>query len=201
MRGSYLRLLCALGALALAEGAGCGGSSLPVGDGGQAGTSGSAGATGGAGHGSGGTSGAAGQGSGGSTGGAGHGGAGGTTGGGGHGGAGGTTGGGGTGGAASCDDLMSQYATALVAANACTVGASGQCAVMASSSLSPCFVNCTTYVQNATTLNDLKTRWMAAGCANKVQVCPAIACLLPTAGTCVAGDGGAGTCVSAAPFN
>jgi hypothetical protein len=56
-----------------------------------------------------------------------------------------------------------------------------------------------TYVQNATTLNDLKSRWTAAGCGQKMTICPAIACLRPTAGNCVAGDGGAGVCVSTAP--
>jgi hypothetical protein len=104
------------------------------------------------------------------------------------------------GGAASCADLEAQYQSAFPAASACTVGAAGQCAAMASSELSPCFVDCTTFVQNATALNALKSRWTAAGCANKVTVCPAIACLKPTAGNCAAGDGGAGMCVSAAPF-
>ena len=134
------------------------------------------------------STGAAGQ----STGAAGHGSAG-TTGNAGH-------GGGGAGGAASCDDLASQYQAALVTASACTVGAAGQCAVKVSSSLSPCFVNCMTYVQDGAGLDDLKGRWMTAGCATKPQVCPAIACVQPTAGSCAHGDGGSGMCVSAAPF-
>jgi hypothetical protein len=187
MKLSPPRLVCALLLLAIADAGGCSGGSSPGGDGGQAGTTGSAGhgsagSTGAAGHGSAGSMGGAGQGSGGTTGSAGHGGS------------------GGAGGAASCDDLAAQYATALMAAQACTVGAAGQCAMQASQSLSPCFVGCMTYVQNATTLTDLKGRWMAAGCNAKPQVCPAIACLQPTAANCSGSDGGPGMCVSAAPF-
>jgi predicted small lipoprotein YifL len=109
-------------------------------------------------------------------------------------------GGAGTGGGASCADLEAQYTSAFAAASACTVGVAGQCAQLASSTLSPCFVDCMTYVQNPTALDALKSRWTAAGCGQKVTVCPAIACLKPTAGSCAAGDGGAGMCVSAAPF-
>jgi hypothetical protein len=206
MKLSPPRLVFGLLVLAIAEVGGCGGGSSTGGDGGQAGMTGSAGhgsngsmsqgsagsaghgsagsmgqgSAGSAGHGSAGTTGAAGQGGGGSTGSAGH-------------------GAGGAGGAASCDDLAAQYMTALTAAQACTVGAAGQCTMQASTSLSPCFLNCMTYVQDATTLTDLKGRWMAAGCDAKPQVCPAIACLQPTAAACSAAAG-AGMCVSAAPF-
>ena len=109
-------------------------------------------------------------------------------------------GGAGQGGGTSCADLEAQYMTAFAAATTCTVGAAGQCAQLASSSLSPCFIDCMTYVQSATALNSLKARWTAAGCGQKVTVCPAIACVMPTAGSCATGDGGAGMCVSAAPF-
>jgi hypothetical protein len=200
MKGSQLRIVIAFVALAVADGMGCGGVSSPN-DGGQAGSTGSAGhgsagSTGSAGHGGAGSTGTGGAGTGGagSTGTAGHP-SGGTS------GSGGQGGGGGTGGAASCDDLANQYTAALPAANACTVGAAGQCAKSVSGSLSPCFIDCMTYVQTDTALNDLKARWMAAGCNATPQVCPAIACLMPTAGTCAKGDGGAGMCVSAAPFN
>ncbi|HVU49528.1 MAG TPA: hypothetical protein VHL80_02515, partial [Polyangia bacterium] len=132
---------------------------------------GGAGSTGAAGHASGGTTGSGGQG-----------------------------GGGGAGGAASCDDLASRYAAALMAASACTAGAANQCAMLVSSSLSPCFLDCMTYVQSDAGLADLKARWTAAGCGARPQVCPAIGCLVPTAGTCARGDGGAGMCVSAALF-
>jgi hypothetical protein len=110
-------------------------------------------------------------------------------------------GGAGASGGASCADLEAEYASGFAAASACTAGAAGQCAALASTALSPCFVDCVTYVQNATALNGLKARWTAAGCGQKTTVCPAIACLKPAAGTCAAGDGGAGTCVSAAPFS
>ena len=80
------------------------------------------------------------------------------------------------------------------------MGAANQCAVQASTALSPCFIDCFTYVQDATTLNSLKMRWMAAGCASKVTICPAIACLVPTSGTCAKGSGNTAMCVSAAPF-
>jgi hypothetical protein len=169
-----LRLAGPLVVLAVACLWGCGGVSAPGGDGGQAG--------------GGGATGAAGQGGTGATGGAGHGGGG--------GGVAGQDGGAG----ASCDELASQYVTALVVASACTVGAANQCALLVSSSLSPCFVNCMTFVHDATPLGDLEARWKAAGCDSKPTVCPAIACLMPTAGTCAAGDGGAGQCVSAAAF-
>ena len=78
------------------------------------------------------------------------------------------------------------------------MGASGQCAAEVSSSLSACFSNCMTYVNDATTLNELKSRWQQAGCANQGPIaCPAIACLLPSMGNCVASDGGDGVCSSA----
>jgi hypothetical protein len=175
---------------------GCGGVSTPGGDGGRAGTGGATGAAG--------TGGAGTTGAGGATGAAGTGGAG-TTDAGGHGSGG--TGGAGAGhdggadGGTSCDDLATQYATALVAASACTVGGASQCAVMVSSSLSPCFVGCMTFVQDATPLGDLKARWMTAGCDSQVTVCPAIACLNPSTATCAPSDGGAGRCVSAAAFS
>jgi hypothetical protein len=189
MRTSLVRLVCAFAVLAIVEAAGCGSSSSPS-DGGQAGSTGSAGTTGAAGHGSAGSTGTAGQGM--STGSAGHGAAG-ATGAAGH-------GAGGTGGAPSCDDLASQYQAALVPASACTVGAANQCGVKVSSSLNPCFIDCMTYVQDGAHLDDLKSQWMTAGCGAKPQVCPAIACLQPTAASCAHGDGGAGMCVSAAPF-
>ena len=81
------------------------------------------------------------------------------------------------------------------------MGAPNQCTVKVSSSLSPCFVNCMTYVQDGAGLDDLKSRWMAAGCATKPQVCPALACVQPTAGSCAHGNGDTGPmCVSAAPL-
>jgi hypothetical protein len=97
----------------------------------------------------------------------------------------------------SCNDLSSQYAEALNAARSCTVGASAQCEQAVSSSLSPCFSNCQTYVNDSTTLDGLKAQWLGEGCNNQgVIACPAIACLQPTKGNCVAADGGGGQCTN-----
>jgi hypothetical protein len=149
---------------------------------GSAGT-GTAGSTGAAGQGSAGSSGAAGQGSAGSSGAAGH--------------AGSNGSGGHDGGAgAGCNDLSAQYAQAITAARACTPSAANQCQQLVSSSLSACFSNCMTYVNDAAGLADLKAAWLAAGCNSQPVACPAIACLQPVAGDCVAGDGGGGTCSS-----
>jgi hypothetical protein len=177
MTPARLRLAFALGALALVPNYGCGSVSL--------GTDGGADAGGGSGGGT--VPGPGPTGEAGSTGGAGH-------------GAAGATGAAGSGGAsgATCSDLETEYGAALTAARSCTVGASGQCAQMVSGSLSVCFSNCQTFVNDATALDALKAQWMAEGCANQEHVaCPAIACLQPTAGRCVAGDGGGGTCQSA----
>ena len=165
-----------------------------IGSAGHTGTTGGAGTIGGAGHtGGGGATGSAGAiGAAGHTGGAGATGSAGAIGTAGHGGgAGGATG-------ATCSDLAAQYSTALTAARSCTVGAAGQCAQMVSGSLSVCFSNCQTFVNDASTLNTLKAQWLADGCANQGPIaCPAIACLQPTQGRCVAGDGGGATCMSA----
>jgi hypothetical protein len=175
-------------AFALGLGAGCGSvSSLNDGGGGNAG-----GGAGGGAAGQGGATGAAGHG--GATGQAGHGGAIGAA---GHGGATGQAGHGGAGGGPSCDDLSAQYADAMPAAQRCEVGATSQCKKPVSSYLSPCSVNCMTYVNEDSTLNNIKQSWVQAGCDNVAVACPAIACLQPTSSTCVVGDGGGGVCSSA----
>jgi hypothetical protein len=110
------------------------------------------------------------------------------------------TGGGGAGGSTdggpSCGDLMDLYTQAMKQAQSCDVGATGQCQQMASGSLSPCFVNCMTYVNDATVLNAIKQTWEAEGCNNVKVLCPAIACIQPTNSMCVAADGGGGVCSS-----
>ncbi len=116
-----------------------------------------------------------------------------------HGGAGGGSGGAGgqvADGGVSCTDLENQYQAALPAARSCDVNAIGQCQQPVSSSLSPCFVNCMTYVNNALTLNAIKASWVQAGCNQIVAICPLIACIQPKAGVCVAADAGGGTCSS-----
>lgn len=175
-----LRLPVILVAFALGLGTGCGSvSGITDGGGGSAG-GGSAGG-GVAGHGGG----AAGEG-----------GRGGKTAGGGKGGAGGgAAGSGGTGGM-SCDDLASQYAEALPAAQRCNVNASGPCQQLVSRILSPCFVNCTTYVNDPSTLSLIKASWEQMACNSVAVLCPAIACIPPTNNMCVVGDGGGGVCSS-----
>ena len=97
----------------------------------------------------------------------------------------------------SCTDLQNEYAAAMSLAQSCDLNASGQCQQLASTSLSPCFLNCMTYVNDASALNSIKQTWTAAGCDSLVGVaCPAIACLQPTQGLCVATDGGGGVCNS-----
>jgi hypothetical protein len=112
------------------------------------------------------------------------------------GGTGGAAGTGGAGGGASCGDLASEYAAALPAAEACDVNAAGTCELSVSSSLSPCFSSCMTYVNDATALNAIKAAWLQQKCNDVPVLCPLIACLQPQGGLCVAGDGGAGRCQS-----
>jgi hypothetical protein len=97
----------------------------------------------------------------------------------------------------SCTDLQNEYTAAMSLAQTCEVDASGQCQQLASTSLSPCFVNCMTYVNDASDLDAIKQSWTAAGCDSLVgMACPAIACLQPTQGLCVASDGGGAVCSS-----
>jgi hypothetical protein len=96
----------------------------------------------------------------------------------------------------SCGDLATQYADALPAAQQCDANLGGQCQKLASSSLSPCFVNCMTYVNDLSILSTIKASWLQAGCNNVPVICPAIACLQPTNDVCVVGDGGGGVCSS-----
>jgi hypothetical protein len=161
-------------ALLLAAGCGSVSSGADGGRDGAAGQTGAAGTTGSAGHGAAGTTGSAG-----------------------HGGSTGAAGQGGSGGGASCMDLQTAYAAALMAARSCTPGTPDQCAQLVSSSLSPCFSNCMMYVNAADALNSIKAAWQTAGCANQGPIaCPAIACLQPTMGSCVATDGGGAVCSS-----
>jgi hypothetical protein len=116
---------------------------------------------------------------------------------GGHAGRSGGKGGGGGAGGASCDALATQYADALPAAQSCDLKTSGECQQLVSSSLSPCFLNCTTYVNDPTALNAIKASWEQAGCNSLVGIaCPAIACLQPTNNVCSVGDSGGGVCSS-----
>jgi hypothetical protein len=99
-------------------------------------------------------------------------------------------------GGVSCDALATQYADALPAAQSCVLNASGECQQLVSSSLSPRFLNCMTYVNDPTALSAIKASWEQAGCNNVDVFCPAIECLQPTNNMCVAGEGGGGVCSS-----
>jgi hypothetical protein len=104
------------------------------------------------------------------------------------------------GGLSSCSELTTQYAAALAASKSCDIGASGQCAQQVPASLAVCSGGCTEYVNDATTLNQIQLKWNQAGCGNVAVLCPAIACLQPYAGVCVATDGGSkGTCLNTEP--
>jgi hypothetical protein len=96
-------------------------------------------------------------------------------------------------GSSSCDDLQSQYAAAITAAQSCDPHGSAQCQQLVSSSLSPCS-SCPTYVNDASAPGAIEQRWQQAGCGEAVA-CPAIACVAPTSATCFPADGGGGVCV------
>jgi hypothetical protein len=160
---------------------------------GALGTGGVAGASGGTGGGSAGAPGTGGKAAGGHAGG-GHGGAGGHVGAGGHGGAAGGTGGLGGQGGQTCDEIKAAYEQAQVAAMSCTLGAANQCQAMALIGPLDMCPGCAQYVNDATALNALRAQWEAQSCSQPV-LCPAIACVVPRAATCVAGDGSSGaTC-------
>jgi hypothetical protein len=117
------------------------------------------------------------------------------TGAGGQGGAGGGSAGNGGSGGASCTDLETAYAAALPAAESCAVGASGQCQQRVGQFLPPfaCNTGCSDlYVNDASTLTLIISRWEQAGCPR--PVCPNIACGPPASETCVSVDGGSGVC-------
>ncbi len=101
----------------------------------------------------------------------------------------------GDGGAAGCGSLASDYAKALVAAKSCDPGASNPCSQPVPASLSPCSaLSCVAYVNDATQLNAIHEQWQQAGCANVAVLCPAIACVKPSAGVCLPTDGGGSSC-------
>jgi hypothetical protein len=115
----------------------------------------------------------------------------------------GTGGSGGQGGGKSCDALESEYNSAFTAAKKCTLGAANQCQQLVNSSLS--CPGCKQYVNDTTTLSALQTEWDDQNCSAVPHLCPAIACVIPTAGVCTSSPTGGpgpsaeptGTCVNA----
>jgi len=91
---------------------------------------------------------------------------------------------------------VSEYAAAMPEARACTPGAANQCQVLVETTLSVC-PGCSTYVNDATKLNEIRQAWTNAGCAAVTGIaCPAILCIAPGPVTCAATDSGppGGTC-------
>ena len=94
----------------------------------------------------------------------------------------------------SCSQLMDEYTNAFPAALACNPGATNQCQQQAMSA-SGC--GCEARVQDATQLNAIVARLRAQGCIPaQIVACP---CIAPLPLTCVANDGGGGTCTSQPP--
>jgi len=106
-------------------------------------------------------------------------------------------GGGGGGGGDTCAALGVAYDAAYQRAITCSPFVNSvQCAQLASPSL-PC-PSCMLHVNDTTELDQIRAQYDTAHCPP--VPCPAIACILPGTGTCVANDGGAtGTCKSLYP--
>jgi hypothetical protein len=95
-------------------------------------------------------------------------------------------------GAGTCASLKEQYLTALRAAQACTVGAPGQCGAMAHSWLPAASCCDAVYVNDSTQADAIFQTWLSFGCQS-APTCNVV-CSLP-AGVCVATDGGvSGVC-------
>ncbi len=96
---------------------------------------------------------------------------------------------------ASCSVLETQYLDTVAGAQSCDLNGAGQCQKQVSAALSSC-PTCMTYVNDATTVNSIKSVWEQLGC-NRAETdpCPPLSCTQPASGTCVASDAG-GTCAS-----
>jgi len=92
-----------------------------------------------------------------------------------------------------CQEMIAEYNAAFTEAKMCNplaASVAAECQATASASL-PCG-NCVTHVQSTKTLDEIRARWNAAGC--KPGVCPAIACINPGTGACMA-NGTSGVCI------
>jgi hypothetical protein len=90
-----------------------------------------------------------------------------------------------------CAKLEGAYRDALVKAKTCDPKAPAQCLSLADNSLS--CPGCRTHVEDATQLQGLQSKWVAAGCRR--GVCPAIVCINPLFGQCSTGGGPGGRCI------
>jgi hypothetical protein len=104
---------------------------------------------------------------------------------------------GGTGGAAAaCLDLANQYRQALTAAQACDVGAAGDCQQLVTGGLSICGAP-PTYVTDSSKLSVLQQLWNQENCLDVLPrvPCPLLLPVNPSSSVCVAADGGTrGSC-------
>ncbi|MES1157695.1 MAG: hypothetical protein ABUL67_01220 [Haliangium ochraceum] len=93
-----------------------------------------------------------------------------------------------------CNAYVIKYGIVLAAEKTCTFGASEQCAHAVPPSLGACTGGCTTYVNDATELDDLRQLWIQAGCNRPAISCPVISCSAATGAACTQTDAGGGTC-------
>jgi len=94
---------------------------------------------------------------------------------------------GGAGGTA-CAQLESDYSAALTEAEKCDATQTNQCQSVVSISLS--CPGCTTHVNDTSKLTEIETKYEQAGCNANPHPCPAIACVFPGTGACVATNSG-----------
>lgn len=94
-----------------------------------------------------------------------------------------------------CAGYAQKYALLLAAAQSCTVDAAGQCLHPVDPILSVCNSGCTTYVNDATELDEIRQLWDQAGCNRTPAVaCPAYRCVPAEGGACTKSNTGGGIC-------
>jgi hypothetical protein len=98
-------------------------------------------------------------------------------------------------GQAACADLARQYQAAIPAAQACQVGAPGQCVLRMPDMLTSCPA-CSVYVTDTTALSAIQQRWLAGGCGAYPADCPDALCAPAAKTTCTATDAGGGVCTT-----
>ena len=99
-------------------------------------------------------------------------------------------GGGAIGGQQTCQQLTNAYSNAYPAALACVPGAANQCQQFVKSGPN---CDCEGAVEDPTELDAIRAQMIAQGCVpQKASACPPCAYLGPP--SCVANDGGGGTC-------
>jgi hypothetical protein len=95
-----------------------------------------------------------------------------------------------------CSDLASQYQSAIVVAQTCQAGQSGQCQTLIDATLSICGA-CPTYVNDPSKPLAIQQAWLAAGCTKlPPPPCVQVLCAKPVNAVCgVVLDTNRGTCV------